>query len=131
MPSPDLVQQLQRLFGIEDFRPGHQKAIESVFERRDVLCVMPTGAGKSLCYQLPTLIHGGLTIVVSPLISLMEDQVQQLRDRNLPALLLNSSLESKAQREVIAQLKKSFSGFLYLSPERLFKANTQALLASL
>ncbi|MCU1309945.1 MAG: recQ [Candidatus Angelobacter sp.] len=131
MPSPDLVHQLQRLFGIEGFRPGQQSAIESVLERKDVLCVMPTGAGKSLCYQLPTLIQGGLTIVVSPLISLMEDQVQQLRDRNLPALLLNSSLEAKAQREVVTTLKNGFSGLLYLSPERLLIGSTQALLNSL
>ncbi|MCU1285137.1 MAG: recQ [Acidobacteriales bacterium] len=131
MPSPDLVQQLQQLFGIESFRPGQQQAVESILNSKDVLCVMPTGAGKSLCYQLPALIQGGLTIVVSPLISLMEDQVQQLRDRNLPALLLNSSLEARAQREVITALKNGFSGLFYLSPERLFMPTTHALLNSL
>src|SRR6266481_7073880 len=128
---PDLREHLQNLFGLDDFRPAQRGVIEDVLAGRDVLCVMPTGAGKSLCYQLPTLIQGGLTIVISPLIALMEDQVQQLRDRNLPALLLNSSLESKAQREVITALKNGFSGLLYLSPERLLISNTQALLNSL
>ena len=86
----DLRQHLQNLFGLDEFRPAQREVIESVLGGRDVLCVMPTGAGKSLCYQLPGAICGGLTIVVSPLIALMADQVQQLRDEGIPADLLNS-----------------------------------------
>ena len=76
---PDLREHLQNVFGLDDFRPAQREVIEDVLRGRDVLCVMPTGAGKSLCYQLPAAVQGGLTIVVSPLISLMENQVQQLR----------------------------------------------------
>src|SRR5271170_83988 len=100
----DLRAQLQELFGLEDFRPAQREVIEDVLAGRDVLCVMPTGAGKSLCYQLPGAVQGGLTIVVSPLISLMEDQVQQLRDEGLPAVLLNSALSPSVQRQVVAEL---------------------------
>src|SRR5580693_6460666 len=96
----DLREQLQELFGLDDFRPAQRGVIEDVLAGRDVLCVMPTGAGKSLCYQLPAAISKGLTIVVSPLISLMEDQVQQLRDEGIPAVLLNSTLTPSMRRQV-------------------------------
>src|SRR3954462_12646717 len=101
---PDLREHLQNLFGLEDFRPAQREVIEDVLRGRDVLCVMPTGAGKSLCYQLPAAVVGGLTIVVSPLISLMEDQVQQLRDEGIPAAMLNSALEQSEQRDVLREL---------------------------
>ena len=96
---PDLREHLQDLFGLDDFRPRQRDVIEDVLRGRDVLCVMPTGAGKSLCYQLPAAVQGGLTIVVSPLISLMEDQVQQLRDEGIPAALINSALSPAMRRE--------------------------------
>src|ERR1700684_1359271 len=89
---PDLREHLQNLFGLDDFRPAQRDVIEDVLRGRDVMCVMPTGAGKSLCYQLPAAIDDGLTLVVSPLISLMEDQVQQLRDEGIAASMLNSAL---------------------------------------
>src|SRR5437667_10995673 len=101
----DLREHLQNLFGLDDFRPAQREVIESVLAGRDVLCVMPTGAGKSLCYQLPGAIAGGLTVVVSPLIALMADQVQQLRDEGIPAELLNSSQSQLEQREGLANLK--------------------------
>src|SRR5213592_2998252 len=101
---PDLREHLQNLFGLDDFRPAQRGVIEDVLAGRDVLCVMPTGAGKSLCYQLPAAVQGGLAIIVSPLISLMEDQVQQLRDEGINSVLLNSSLSPGQQREVLAQL---------------------------
>src|SRR3954466_434629 len=104
----DLGSQLRELFGLEDFRPAQREVIEDVLGGRDVLCVMPTGAGKSLCYQLPAAVGGGLSIVVSPLISLMEDQVQQLRDEGLSAALLNSALSPAEQRTVLAQLHQGF-----------------------
>src|SRR3954466_12403028 len=100
----DLQEQLEKFFGLSQFRPSQREVIEQILAGKDVLCVMPTGAGKSLCYQLPAVVQGGLTIVVSPLISLMEDQVQQLRDEEIPALLLNSSLTAAMQREVMNQL---------------------------
>jgi ATP-dependent DNA helicase RecQ len=120
---PDLREQLQNLFGLDDFRPAQRGVIEDVLAGRDVLCVMPTGAGKSLCYQLPTGVQGGLTIVVSPLISLMADQVQQMRDEGLPAMLINSSQSAAEQREAIAELHRGFQGLLYVAPERFGSAS--------
>jgi ATP-dependent DNA helicase RecQ len=116
----DLREHLQNLFGLDQFRPAQREVIEDVLRGRDVLCVMPTGAGKSLCYQLPASIQDGLTIVVSPLISLMEDQVQQLRDEGIPAALLNSTLAPGERREVMRQLEEGFKGLLYVAPERFF-----------
>ncbi|MDP9172984.1 MAG: ATP-dependent DNA helicase [Planctomycetota bacterium] len=127
----DLREQLQNYFGLDDFRPAQRGVIEDILSGRDVLCVMPTGAGKSLCYQLPGVIGGGLTIVVSPLISLMEDQVQQLRDEGISTALLNSSLTPAMQRQVMAELENGFEGLLYLAPERLFAANFQNLMKRL
>jgi ATP-dependent DNA helicase RecQ len=128
---PDLRDQLQELFGLDDFRPSQREVIQDVMAGRDALCVMPTGAGKSLCYQLPAAIGGSLAIVISPLISLMEDQVQQLRDDGIAARLLNSSLPPATQRQVIAELNDGFNGLLYLAPERLLAANFQATLQRL
>lgn len=128
---PDLVEQLQEHFGLDEFRLSQREVIEDVLAGRDVLCVMPTGAGKSLCYQLPAVVKGGLTVVVSPLISLMEDQVQQLRDEEIAAALLNSSLTASMQRETIAQIEQGFEGLLYVAPERFFAPNFQPLLSKL
>ena len=127
----DLREQLANHFGLDDFRPAQREVIEDVLAKRDVLCVMPTGAGKSLCYQLPAVIQGGLTIVVSPLISLMEDQVQQLRDEGIAAALLNSSLSASLQRQVMNELEAGFNGLLYLAPERLFNPGFNQLLQRL
>src|SRR6195256_5829132 len=107
---PDLREHLQNLFGLDDFRVAQREVIEDVLRGSDVLCVMPTGAGKSLCYQLPAAIQGGLSIVVSPLISLMENQVQQLRDEGINCALLNSSLTAAMQREAITQIENGFDG---------------------
>src|SRR6188508_3015749 len=104
----DLREHLQKHFGLDDFRPAQREVIEDVLRGRDVLCVMPTGAGKSLCYQLPAAVLGGLTIVVSPLISLMEDQVQQLRDEGIVAAMLNSALDPSEQRDVLRELHNGF-----------------------
>jgi ATP-dependent DNA helicase RecQ len=127
----DLRRQLQSIFGLEEFRPAQQGVIESVLAGRDVLCVMPTGAGKSLCYQLPAAINKRLAIVVSPLVSLMEDQVQQLRDQGVPAALLNSTLTPAQQRQAIAELEHGFSGLLYVAPERFFLSGFAELAARL
>src|SRR5258708_36313584 len=111
---PDLRERLQQLFGLDDFRPSQREVIEDVLRNKDVLCVMPTGAGKSLCYQLPAAGGGGLTVVVSPLISLMEDQVQQLRDDGIPATFLNSSLSAAVRRETVRRLAEGFQCLLCL-----------------
>jgi ATP-dependent DNA helicase RecQ len=130
MPD-ELRDALQQHFGLDDFRPSQREVIEDALAGRDVMCVMPTGAGKSLCYQLPAVINGGITVVVSPLISLMEDQVQQLRDEGLNALMLNSALSSQQQRQVIADLHNDFNGLLYVAPERFFSGNFLSTLAAL
>src|SRR5690606_5375356 len=127
----DLCELLQHHFGLDDFRPAQREVIEDVLAERDVMCVMPTGAGKSLCYQLPAVVKGGLTVVVSPLISLMEDQVQQLRDEGLDAMMLNSALSASQQRDVLAQLHRGFEGLLYVAPERFFSGNFLSTISAL
>jgi ATP-dependent DNA helicase RecQ len=127
----DLREKLQSLFGLDDFRPAQREVIEDVLRGRDVLCVMPTGAGKSLCFQLPSAVQGGLSIVVSPLISLMQDQVQQLQDEGLSALFLNSSQNSSAQYQVMCQVEDGFEGLLYVAPERFYAARFQSLMDKL
>lgn len=127
----DLTDELHNRFGLDHFRPGQLEAIQELLGGRDVLCVMPTGAGKSLCYQLPAAVAGGLTIVVSPLISLMEDQVQQLHDEGINATLLNSSLTPAMQRRTMAELEEGFEGLLYVAPERFFASHFQNVLSKL
>lgn len=127
----DLRGQLQELFGLDEFRPSQREVIEDVLGGKDVLCVMPTGAGKSLCYQFPAAVQKGLTLVVSPLISLMEDQVQQLRDEGVSAVCLNSSLSPSLRREVMQELRNGFEGMLYVAPERFDAPDFQELLTGL
>ena len=110
---------LKDVFGFDDFRPGQAAVIEALLAGRHVLAVMPTGAGKSLCYQVPALVKGGLTIVVSPLVALMQDQVAALRLAGVAADTINSSLDRDAN---VASLRRVASGqtrLLYLAPERL------------
>ena len=83
--SASLLQSLQQHFGYSDFRPGQREVVEALLEGRDCLAVLPTGAGKSLCYQLPALVRGGVVLVISPLVALMQDQVAQLRRRGIAA----------------------------------------------
>lgn len=126
-----LRQRLQDVFGLDDFRPAQRQVIEAVMAGQDTLCVMPTGAGKSLCYQLPATMMGGLSIVVSPLIALMEDQVQQLRDEGIAAAYLNSSMTPALQREALEQLTAGFEGILYVAPERFFAGAFPSLMPKL
>jgi ATP-dependent DNA helicase RecQ len=110
---------LRERFGYDAFRPGQERAVESVLERRDTLVVLPTGGGKSLCYQVPALLLPGLTVVLSPLISLMKDQVDALAARGLPATFLNSSLTGG---EIAARMRRVQRGeikLLYVAPERI------------
>jgi ATP-dependent DNA helicase RecQ len=127
----DLTQTLRDVFGLDEFRPGQREVIEDVLAGHDVLCVMPTGAGKSLCYQLPAVLKKGLVVVVSPLISLMEDQVQQLRDEGIPATVLNSTLSPQHRRRVMDEIEAGFEGLLYVAPERFFAGDFAALMPKL
>ncbi|MDR1215443.1 MAG: DNA helicase RecQ [Treponema sp.] len=120
---------LKDYFGYTTFRPGQESVIDALLAGRDALAVMPTGAGKSLCYQIPALLMKGLTIVISPLISLMKDQVRALKDVGVQALCLNSSLTNEEYAETIRRLDSGQCNILYIAPERLFKENFQALTA--
>lgn len=111
--------QLKSVFGYDDFRPGQAEIIAAVLEGKPVLAVMPTGSGKSMCYQLPALVDGGLTLVVSPLIALMRDQVQQLRALGVEAGSLNSSNDDEESDRVWQALDDQRLRLLFLSPERL------------
>jgi len=127
----DALQILRDRFGLNEFRRAQADVIADVLSGRDVMCVMPTGAGKSLCYQLPAVASGGLTIVVSPLISLMADQVRQLNDRGIDALVLNSAQSAAEQSAVISRLRHGYDGLLYVAPERFFAPTFQPLLREL
>lgn len=109
---------LKKVFGLKQFRPHQREVVGDVLDGEDVLCVMPTGAGKSLCFQLPAIAKGGLTIIVSPLISLMADQVAHLKALKISAMLLNSSQTIDEQRAVIKAVANGFAGLLYVAPER-------------
>src|SRR5579859_5586451 len=110
---------LQNYFGFENFRAGQKEIIESILQGHDTLAILPTGAGKSLCYQIPGLVFDGTTIVISPLISLMKDQVEKLENHGISAIFLNTSIdESELQKRLIA-LQLGKVKFVYVAPERL------------
>ena len=123
-PDPsasELSSVLEQYFGYGSFRPLQEQIIRDTLAGRDVLTLMPTGGGKSLCYQLPALIRPGLTVVVSPLIALMKDQVDALRRQGVPAALMNSTLDSAQLRQVTEGLRAGQYRMLYVAPERLMK----------
>ncbi len=130
MPDPmdDARQVLHETFGFAEYRPGQQEIIETVLAGRDVLAVMPTGSGKSLCYQLPALLGVRLTVVVSPLIALMRDQVAQLRGYGIAAGSLNSGNEDRENADVIEAIREGRLRILYAAPERLLRGDTLDLL---
>ncbi|MCC6622460.1 MAG: ATP-dependent DNA helicase RecQ [Deltaproteobacteria bacterium] len=109
---------LQKDWGFSDFRPGQRAVVESIAAGRQVLAVMPTGAGKSLCYQLPALLLDGVTLVVSPLVALMKDQVDSLTARGVPAACVNSSMDFEAQRQALRAAQAGALKLLYVAPER-------------
>jgi ATP-dependent DNA helicase RecQ len=115
----DLLQILQNLFGYSQFRPLQQEIIQSSLDGRDVFALLPTGGGKSLCFQLPALLRQGLTVVVSPLIALMKDQVDQLQAAGIAATFLNSTLNAVEQRARLRKLHLGEFRLLYAAPERL------------
>ena len=121
---------LKNVFGYDEFISLQEEIIKNVLRKNNSLVIMPTGGGKSLCYQIPALIFHGLTIVVSPLISLMKDQVEQLTEVGVAAVLLNSSLSPGEYRRNVERIKQEDVKLLYLAPESLLKPNILALLSS-
>src|SRR6476646_8142092 len=119
---------LRATFGFDDFRPGQRQVVESLLAGRSALAVFPTGGGKSLCYQLPALMLEGVTIVVSPLIALMKDQIDFLQRRGIEAAMLDSSLGAVEQREIGERLRGGALKLLYVAPERF---NNERFLAQL
>ena len=128
MTTSLLLDALRARFGLSEFRPGQLDAASAILEGRDLVAVMPTGAGKSLCFQLPALILQGTTVVVSPLIALMKDQVDALRGRGIPAAALHSGLPPQERSAVEAALAAGDLSLLYVAPERLGNAPFRASL---
>jgi ATP-dependent DNA helicase RecQ len=124
----DICTQLQKIWGYPGFRPPQGEIVRSLLQQQDTLIVLPTGAGKSICFQLPALLQQGVTIVVSPLVALMENQVQELRAQNLAAATLHSELPSNQQRQTIELLKAQKLRLLYLSPETLLSDRVWSIL---
>src|SRR6188474_911150 len=121
---------LQNTFKLPSFRPGQEAVIAALLAGRSALAVFPTGGGKSLCYQIPALLLDGLTVVVSPLIALMKDQVEQLRAFGVPSLFLNSSLGPQEYQENMEYVKRGEVKLLYVAPETLLTPRLLSLLAS-
>jgi ATP-dependent DNA helicase RecQ len=120
---------LKEIFGFDDFRPLQANIIQNVLQKKDSLAIMPTGSGKSLCYQLPALLFSGLTVVVSPLISLMQDQVEQLRALGITAVFLNSTLTPDEVVFTTQQIRSGRARLLYAAPETLVRPDTLQLLS--
>ncbi|MCA9319700.1 MAG: RecQ family ATP-dependent DNA helicase, partial [Planctomycetes bacterium] len=120
---------LQEVFGHRKLRPAQERALAPILAGKDAVVIMPTGTGKSLCYQLPGLLDEGLTLVVSPLISLMKDQVDSLRALGVPAGTMNSSQSADEARSVFSDLHGGVLRFLYVSPERLSQPAFAELMA--
>ncbi len=129
--GPSVLQDvLARYWGYDQFRPLQQRAMERVLAGRDSVVVLPTGGGKSLCYQAPAICLGGLAVVVSPLISLMKDQVDALKTNGVPAACINSSQSPREKREVAEEIRAGNLRLLYAAPERLLQPQTLEFLKS-
>ncbi len=130
-PQLDLFDPLRRYWGYHEFRPKQEDIIRSLLAGRDTCAVMPTGGGKSLCYQLPAVVSGKTTVVVSPLIALMQDQAAQLAQMGIPAAAINSFQNTAERNDVMANARKGDYRLVYLSPERLAADNTFDWLAKM
>jgi ATP-dependent DNA helicase RecQ len=120
--QPDLQAVLKNYFGYDHFREHQEQIITETLEGRDTIVLMPTGGGKSLCYQIPAILFEGLTVVISPLIALMKDQVQSLVANGIPAAFLNSSLSAQQEQKVYDGIRQKFYKILYVAPERVFSS---------
>src|SRR5688500_17777456 len=116
---------LKHQFGYDSFRLNQEAAIECILNKKDAVVLMPTGGGKSLCYQIPALMNDGLTVVVSPLIALMKDQVDALVGNGVKAAFLNSSQTNREQTEVFQRVRSGELKLLYVAPERLLQSGEQ------
>ena len=128
MSEVDLLTPLQQYWGYSSFRPMQERIVRSLVAGHDTCVIMPTGGGKSLCYQLPALALGRTAIVISPLIALMQDQAAQLAQMGIPAAVLNSTLSRREQSKVMIKAREGEFRLLYISPERLASENTIAWL---
>lgn len=122
---------LKSFWGYDSFRPQQLAVIDAVLEKKDTLTLLPTGAGKSICFQVPTLLEDGICLVISPLIALMQDQVKDLQSKNIPAIALGGHLSEEAQAEVMAAAKRGKYKFIYCSPEKLAQKQFQEDLAQI
>lgn len=129
--TADVQQTLRTYFGFDELRPGQDEVVQAVMAGRDAMGIMPTGGGKSLCYQLPALCRPGLTVVVSPLIALMKDQVDALQARGIPAAAINSSLGAEEYRQVMQALRCGELKIVYVAPERFAQEGFMTLLLGL
>jgi ATP-dependent DNA helicase RecQ len=121
---------LKKFFGYDTFRAGQKEVVESILKGRDAFAVMPTGAGKSICYQIPAMMLPGVTLVVSPLISLMQDQVKSLNETGIPAAFINSSLSEKAFMETMNRARNGVYKIIYVAPERLINDGFRSFAAA-
>lgn len=132
---PDMKSLMQSVFGFDSFRPLQSRIVSAILEGRDVFAVLPTGGGKSLCYQLPALMTGGISVIISPLISLMRDQVEAAGKRGIASACINSSLTGSERRDIYRSLKRGGISLLYAAPERMvlesFLDNLESLPVSL
>jgi len=110
---------MERVFGYREFRPGQEEILEAVLSGEDSLVIMPTGGGKSLCYQVPAFLRAGITLVISPLIALMKDQVDSLGVLDLPVTAIHSLMSLKEQEKALKQIAAGKMKLVYASPERL------------
>ena len=127
----DIKLSLEKYFNFSEFRPGQREIVETILSGRDTVALMPTGGGKSLCYQLPAVMLPGLTVIISPLIALMKDQVDALTVRGIPATFLNSSINAEEVEKRVADIKSGKTKILYIAPERLAAPSFQRLFAQL
>ncbi|HKO69257.1 MAG TPA: RecQ family ATP-dependent DNA helicase [Burkholderiaceae bacterium] len=125
-----LYRNLKKVFGLRQLRDGQEAVIGNVIAKRSTLAIMPTGAGKSLCYQLPALTLTGHTVVVSPLISLMKDQADKLNEADVPAVVLNSTLSTSAEEEALQAIRDKKIQFIFTTPEQMTNAGLLDILAS-
>ncbi|MHC1682202.1 MAG: DNA helicase RecQ [Clostridiaceae bacterium] len=122
---------LKEYYGYNNFRKGQQEIVENILNKNDILAIMPTGGGKSICYQIPALLFDGITIVISPLISLMKDQVDNIREIGIKAAYINSSLGNKEMLNIIEAIKNNEYKILYIAPERLESQSFIGLISDL
>ena len=123
----ETLRHLRETFGLTDYRPGQKAAVQALLSGRDVMCILPTGAGKSLCWQLPAVVHAGVTVVISPLIALMRDQVQHLTAIGMLAVSLDSLMSPAEKEQALSAIRSGAVRIVFVSPERLQQSSFRHL----